>query len=294
MKVSISRSVGRTFAIIEIFKQIRQPASATQLRRLLEAPHSSVVAVLQNLLDLGYLSFDPSDMTYFPTTKLLDLTGWLRQAPADHGRLGALAELVSRDTRHMTALSCRVSLFVNTIVLRAGRFPAVTGPARGVGAALTASMPGLAILAQLDDAEVHGILRDTEAWLKEAGASTLASIEAMRRRGWASGAHPICRSTEIIAYPVKAADGAAFALSVHLPTFLSPDAKAEVRQLVEARIRACDAAAARLPATGPNPPAGQAARRPGGRLPDFGARIAPQGRDTMPHSRLLTAQRDAG
>jgi len=257
---------------MEIFRETRQPASATQLSRLLDAPHSSVVAVLHNLRDLGYLSLNQTDMTYFPTTKLLDLTGWMRPAPPDHARLGAMAERVSRDTRHMTALSSRMSLFVNTLALRSGSFAAVSGPTRGVGAALTASMPGLVILAQLDDAEVQGILRETAAWLREAGArknldagSTLASIESVRRRGWVSGVHAACRSTEIIAYPVKAANGAAFALSVHIPTFLSQDGKAEVRQLVEARIRE-EAGIGRLPA-----------RVPASRMLDFGARISAPG-----------------
>jgi len=41
MKVSISRSVGRAFAIMEVFKPTRQPASATQLSRGLHARHGS-------------------------------------------------------------------------------------------------------------------------------------------------------------------------------------------------------------------------------------------------------------
>jgi DNA-binding IclR family transcriptional regulator len=268
MKVSISRSVARTFAVMEIFRETRQPASATQLSRLLDAPHSSVVAVLHNLRELGYLSLDPADMTYFPTTKLLDLTGWLRPGPPEHGRLVALAERVSHDTRHMTSLSSRVSLFVNTIVVRPGRFTAVCGPAKGVGAALTASMAGLAILAQLDSAEVQAVLRETEAWLRDAGArkildagSILASIEGVRRRGFVAGVHPTSRSTEIVAYPVKAATGASFALSVHVPTFLSQDGKAEVRQLVEDSIRDYETGLGRLPTPTPCVAAASVARR---------------------------------
>jgi DNA-binding IclR family transcriptional regulator len=212
MKVSISRSVGRAFAIMELFREAREPANATQLSRRLDAPHSSVVAVLHNLRELGYLSFDETDMTYFPTTKLLDLTSWLRPAPRDHGRLGALVEAVARDTGHMVVLASRLSLFVNTITLRPGRFTTVSAPPRSVGAALTTSIHGLVILAQMGDDEVAEIMRETEAWLRDAGArktfdtaSILANIAIARRKGYLAGAHPTCRGTEIIAYAVKGA-----------------------------------------------------------------------------------------
>jgi len=245
MKVSISRSVGRAFAVMELFRERREPASATELSRRLDAPHSSVVAVLHNLRELGYLRFDRADMTYFPTAKLLDLAGWLRPAAPDLGRLCACAERVAHDTGHLTALSSRVSLFVNTVMLREGRFATVSGPAKAVGAALVTSVTGLVILAQMEDQDVRGILRETETWLRDAGArpssfdgfATLASIETVRRAGFLAGAHPSCRSTEIMACGVSVTDGAPFAVSVHVPACLSRDSKAEVRHILQSRVR---------------------------------------------------------
>jgi DNA-binding IclR family transcriptional regulator len=254
MKVSISRSVGRAFAIMEVFKQTRQPASATQLSRRLDAPHSSVVAVLHNLRDLGYLSFNQTDMTYFPTAKLSDLAGWKRPVAQGQGQLGLLLDRVARDTSHLTVLSSRLSLFVNTVAMRPGRFTTVAQPPRSVGTALAASIAGLAILAQLDDAEVHEIVRDTETWLRETGArktfdsaSIFAGIEAVRRRGVVTGAHPTCRGTEIMACPLKKPQGAPFSIAVHIPACLSRDAKEEVKQLLETRILESASGIDRLP-----------------------------------------------
>jgi len=269
MKVSISRSVGRAFAVLEVFREAREPANATQLSRRLDAPHSSVVAVLQNLRELGYLGFDPTDMTYFPTTKMLDLTAWLCPAPREHGHLGSLAELIARETGHIVAVSARMSLFVNTLALQQGKFPLVAAPARSVGAPLATSISGLVILAQMKDGEVAAMLRETETWQRDAGArkafdtaSTFASIETVRRTGLLTGAHPTCRGTEIIAAPASASSNAPHAISVHIPTCLANDSKADIRRLLAIRVRDYASGSARLPAPVSNSEPTQAVSRP--------------------------------
>jgi DNA-binding IclR family transcriptional regulator len=243
MKVSVSRSVGRAFAVMELFREAQKPATATQISRRLDAPHSSVVAVLLNLCDLGFLSLDETDMTYFPTAKLRDLTAWLRPPSRDHGQLGGLVDSLARDSGHMTALSSRLSLFVNTVAHRTGRFSMVAPPPISVGAALIDSVCGQVILAQLDDDEVAGIMRKTDEWLRNAGArksfdkaSTMANIDTARRNGFLSGTHSTCRSTEIIAYAVKGPASSPLALSVHIPSCLSRESKEDLRQLLKARV----------------------------------------------------------
>jgi DNA-binding IclR family transcriptional regulator len=242
MKVSVSRSVGRAFAVMELFREVQTPASATQIRRRLDAPHSSVVAVLQNLRELGFLSLNEADMTYFPTTKLRDLAAWLRPPARDPGQLSGLVDCLAQETGHMTALSSRLSLFVNTVAQRSGRFSTVSAPPESVGAALIDSICGHVILAQLDDDEVAGIMRKTDDWLLHAGARksfdkarTLANIDLARRKGFLSGTHATCRSTEIIAHAVKGPAASPLALSVHIPSCLSRESKEDVKRKLEAR-----------------------------------------------------------
>jgi DNA-binding IclR family transcriptional regulator len=230
-------------------------------------------------------------MTYFPTTKLLDLSAWLRPAPRDPGVLATLVDRVARDTGHMTALSSRLSLFVNTVLLRPGKFSSVAAPARSVGAALTNSVYGHVILSQLDDDELADILRETDSWMRNAGArnafdkaTTLGNVDQARRRGYLAGPHPTCRGTEIIAYAVKTTPASPYALSVHLPACLSRDGKDDVRQLLESRVRDCS-----LPKSLRHAQPARAARRPSGRAPDFAARM----QDGLAAGRLLAAQRQA-
>jgi DNA-binding IclR family transcriptional regulator len=240
MKVSISRSVGRAFAVLEAFQQTRRPATATDLSRKLGTPHSSTVAVLYNLVELGYLSHDARDGLFFPTRKMLDLGSWMAPAPRSGNNFSWLVDRVARDTGHTAVLSSRVSLFIQPIATRRGNYPA-TGPSKTVGAALANSIPGLTILAQMEDDEVNTILRDTSVWLKEAGAKpidpvrTRDTIETIRQRGFLSGQHPHCDSTEIIACGLAAPAGAA--LAVHVPTILSRTAKTEAREALESRVR---------------------------------------------------------
>jgi DNA-binding IclR family transcriptional regulator len=242
MKVSISRSVGRAFAVMEAFRQTKRPATATDISRKLGCPHSSTVAVLYNLSELGYLSHDPRAGLFFPTTKLFDLGSWMNPAQRGGGSFGGLVDRVARDTGHTTVLSSRVSLFINTVATRPGNYQA-SGPSRTIGAALASSIAGLTILAQMDDDEVTGILRDTLLWLREAGAKPIDAgrirdtIETVRQRGFLSGGHPGCDGTEIIACGVTAPSGVPMALAVHVPMMLSRDAKLEARQALEFRAR---------------------------------------------------------
>jgi DNA-binding IclR family transcriptional regulator len=246
MKVSISRSVGRAFAVMEAFRHTKRPATATDISRKLGLPHSSTVAVLYNLSELGYLSHDPRTGLFFPTTKVFELCAWMNPAQRGATHFGALVDRVARETGHTTVLSSRVALFVNTVATRPGSYQA-SGPSKTLGAALATSIAGQTILAQLDDDDVTGILRDTSLWLREAGARPIDSfrirdaIETVRRRGFLAGSHPGCDGTEIIACGVTAPNGAPMALAVHVPAMLSRDAKAEARQALAFRAAALPA-----------------------------------------------------
>jgi DNA-binding IclR family transcriptional regulator len=245
MKVSISRSVGRAFAILEAFRETRRPATATDISRRLNAPHSSVVAVLYNLCDLGYLRQDEEQSLFFPTTKLLDVAAWLRPGLRENGgRLGQLVDQVAADTGHTTVLSSRLSLFVKTVVARQGRHSVASGPSRSIGAALMHSVPGLVILSQMEDDDLRDIVRETDGWLRESGMRphadlrrTLETVDTIRKKGYMAGAgHD---GTEIMAYAVNLPHAAEpLALSVHVPAKLAPDSKDHVRQALAFRLRA--------------------------------------------------------
>jgi len=247
MKVSVSKSVARAFAIMEQFQQTRQPATATSIRRRLNCPHSSAVAVLYNLAELGYLSHDREAGLFFPTSKLWGMAEWLRPALRGPAKLGTLVDLVARDTGWTTALHSRVSLFTNTLVTRLGDNAAAPAPPAGVGAALALSAPGLAILSRMDDETMHAVLRGTTSWLSEAGASTrldiaktVATVAAARRRGFVVGPDRTRRTIQVVAYPLTSPfDRSPMAIAVSVPSSLSPSQLAAVRGSIEFRLEQC-------------------------------------------------------
>jgi DNA-binding IclR family transcriptional regulator len=170
MKVSISRSVARAFETIEAFREFRKPVTATQMRRHLDYPHSSMVAVLHNLEQLGYLSYNPSTHDYFPTEKLTSLASWAQPVLRGVGRLGEVVAAVARETGQTTTLACRSAFFLNTVHGCKGADPGTVEPTLGIGESLTRSAAGIAILSQLPQQDVLKIIEQTNRWAVNTGA----------------------------------------------------------------------------------------------------------------------------
>lgn len=226
MKVSISKSVGRAFDVMEIFRETRKPATATEIRRRLECPHSSVVAVLHNLADLGYLSYDESTRLYFPTRKLSVLGTWVQPALKGSGKLRELADAITLDTGHTSAISCRNSIFLNIVYVRRGHHPRAAQFSPGIGIALGKSIPGLAILSQIEDDEIADIIARVNFWSEKAKADqtckldeVMSGVERVRQNGYAIGFDWSIENTGAIAYPLPSPfDGSPLCISTTGPT----------------------------------------------------------------------------
>jgi DNA-binding IclR family transcriptional regulator len=209
MNVSISKSVARAFEVIELFRVIRKPATATELRRRLNYPHSSMVAVLHNLADLGYLSYDSSTRLYFPTTKLSSMATWVQPILKGSGRLGELVATVAADAGHTATISCRNSLFLNIVHVRKGSSPHACECPSGVGITLCRSTPGLAIVSQMTDPEIEKLVAQTARWATHAKADqarplteVMAQVEEIRRGEAAIGYDCALVGVGAIAYPL--------------------------------------------------------------------------------------------
>ena len=271
MKVSISKSVGRAFDVMEIFRETRKPATATEIRRRLECPHSSVVAVLHNLADLGYLSYDESTRLYFPTRKLSVLGTWVQPALKGSGHLRDLADAITLDSGHTTAISCRNALFLNIVYVRRGHHPRAAQFSTGIGVPLTKSTPGLAILSQIEDDEIADIVKRVNSWAEKAKAEqtckledVMRAVEGVRRDGYAIGFNCSLEHTGAIAYPLPSPyDGSPLCISATgLTTDIRPQADA-IRATMDHYLRLH---ASEAPLPWPRAP------KPDPRMPMFAAR----------------------
>ncbi|WP_410487096.1 helix-turn-helix domain-containing protein [Sphingobium baderi] len=74
----VVKSAARAMQVIEFMDTIRRPVSVVELARYLDYPQSSVSGLVQTLLVLGYLHFDPVDRTYTLSSKVSFMGLWVR------------------------------------------------------------------------------------------------------------------------------------------------------------------------------------------------------------------------
>jgi DNA-binding IclR family transcriptional regulator len=226
MKVSISKSVGRAFEVLEIFREMRKPASATEVRRRLGCPHSSAVAILHNLVEIGYLRHDAEKRVYFPSYKLYKLGTWVPSAIIESTSLHDLATATAMETHETTAITGRSFVFLNIIHVIKGNHAFAAQFPCGLGATLFKSTPGLVVLSQMADEEVLRLVKFTNRWSQKTKADFLcdadeaiANVEKIRKDGFAEGYDWSLPGVGAIAYPLPSPfDGTPLAISVTGPT----------------------------------------------------------------------------
>ena len=74
---SVVKSVGRVFAVLELFRECRESLNSNSVAEALGYPKSSTIVLLKSMAELGYLAFDHKSKSYFPTPKVSDLGSWL-------------------------------------------------------------------------------------------------------------------------------------------------------------------------------------------------------------------------
>lgn len=77
---SVSQSVSRSIGIFQLFAQRRAALTAAEIAQYLDAPRSSVAALLKELVELRMLSLNRRTLTYLPTLGFAQLSGWLTDA----------------------------------------------------------------------------------------------------------------------------------------------------------------------------------------------------------------------
>ena len=87
---SVVKSVGRVFEVLEAFNDVRRPMAAIEIAKRLDYPPSSTAALLKSMVRLGYLSFERTDRSYFPTIRIAIISEYLHGALFGQGRLMAL------------------------------------------------------------------------------------------------------------------------------------------------------------------------------------------------------------
>lgn len=209
--LSISKSVGRAFEILEHFRHARAPCSTRELEKALKYPYSSVRAIVKSLSELGYLSYEKSDKTYFPTRKLLQIGNWVQGALMESEGLIDLADAIRTEVKETTILASRNFIFCNLFQVRIGTQPLSLHYLPGLGLILPNSVVGRVLLAQMSDKELDRIMNYSRYWAKNTNAppvaekeDVLSSIEFVRKNGYLIDYSVWLKGVGTICYPIPA------------------------------------------------------------------------------------------
>jgi DNA-binding IclR family transcriptional regulator len=230
---------------MEVFKESRRPATATEIRQKLDCPHSSVVAVLHNLVDLGYLSYTESTHLYFPTGKMSSLGAWVQPVLRGAGKIRFIADAIALETGHTTAITCRNSIFVSIAYVRRGHHPQSHHFSTGIGVSLARSIPGIAILSQMSDEDVGNTVRKINQWSEKARADqkceldeVMQRVRAARDRRAAVAFDWSFAGTGAVAVPLHSAfEGGLLAISATGPSTLIRPRAEQIQDVIEHYVR---------------------------------------------------------
>lgn len=143
---SVVKSVGRVFAVLERFKTIREPLSSSELADALGYPKSSTIVLLKSMAELGYLAFDYSKKTYFPTPRVADLGNWISPDLLRGGVVDQVMQRISIHTKETVYLAVQRHLMVNYQRVYPGLHPIALTISEGSSAPLFGSAIGKALL----------------------------------------------------------------------------------------------------------------------------------------------------
>ncbi len=208
---SISRSVGRLFEVLEVFRETRRPWSISELQERLDYPYSSIRVIIKSLTDLEYLSYRADDRRYFPTLKVALLGSWLQPSLLELSGLNALLGIVARELNESVGIASRATIFMKWVQVRNSSQPFSLRLPVGVGAIMTSSVTGRVLLSQLDEQELKRVIDYTKYWIRTNGSEgpmpdvseIERSVDLVHRHGYLVDYNVWIKDIGTIAFPVR-------------------------------------------------------------------------------------------
>jgi DNA-binding IclR family transcriptional regulator len=153
-EANISKSVARTFRVLELFRERRRPLTAAQVQHALRIPQPSARVLLKELVDIGYLAYTMPARTYFPTARLCALGDWLGSSLELHDPLLRAVDAIANDLDETTTLSAATAGHVEVLYARRASHALALQVSPGMGGVLWRSAVGRTLLGASTDAQV--------------------------------------------------------------------------------------------------------------------------------------------
>ncbi|WP_292443489.1 IclR family transcriptional regulator [Mesorhizobium sp.] len=204
MDGNVVKSTGRAFEILELFEEIQEPLTLTDVTDKLGYPASSTLALLKSMSTLGYLAFDRSTKKYVPTIRTALLGDWVMGKLFGEVRILQMMQDLLEKTSETILLGVQSDLYVQYIHTIQSVLPVRYYVKSGTLRPLCKSAMGLALLSIKPTSEVQKIVRrlNAEAETPEArinGVELLALLDQVRDRGYAFSINVVNRGVGAIA-----------------------------------------------------------------------------------------------
>jgi DNA-binding IclR family transcriptional regulator len=183
------KSAARVLDIFEFFYRSRRPARAVEIAEFLDLPKSSTNGLLKTLVETGYVTFNKTAKTYFPSFRIVRFGSWLASfyfgsnlildLMTDlHETIGECVALTVQNDCHMQFVAMLPGPGLEN-VYREGRKTPIIGSATGG-----------ALLATMRDADlvetVLRALRRRPARTRDAECQNIVEeVQGFRRQGFA-------------------------------------------------------------------------------------------------------------
>jgi len=206
------KSARRVLEIFEFFAQTHAPSTVKEVSQCLGYPQSSTSLLLKSLMAQGYLRYDASTRTYYPTLRVMLLGSWVHDEIFGNGSLISLLEELRREFGHSVLLGMRQGIYVRYIVTLCAETSGLPPYATGILRPVCRAAVGKILLAGLPNAEISLIARranaqETDAACKVAVPELLADIARCRERGWAESRGRVVAGRNVIAVALPPVPG---------------------------------------------------------------------------------------
>ena len=109
MEQNVVKSAARVLHILEFFDEVKRTTSAAEVAEHYGWPHSSTSVLMRSLVKLGYLHYDASERSYFPSTRVALLGDWIQENLFKDGQLMDLMRSLNDETGETVVLAAHSS-----------------------------------------------------------------------------------------------------------------------------------------------------------------------------------------
>lgn len=152
---SVSQSVSRCFELFSLFADRKTGLTAAEIAAMLDAPRSSVAALLKELSDLSMVSLNRRTLTYLPTLRFAQLGSWLTDPEHFPPTLAELMDETQRESGETICTSWPIDHEMEIIRVSKSRNPISFIADIGQRLPLWHSSVGTAFLASLTNQQIQ-------------------------------------------------------------------------------------------------------------------------------------------